>query len=55
MDAEISNLEDLHGYVMFAEAFPIAKIHVPYFSWPHRNEALVTKDPSGLNHTRGSA
>ncbi|EHP44179.1 TrwB protein [Cupriavidus basilensis OR16] len=40
MDSEISNLRDLHGYVMFAEQFPIAKIVVPYVSYPQRAPAI---------------
>lgn len=34
--SEISNLKDLHGYVMFAEDFPIAKIKLPYIEYPER-------------------
>jgi type IV secretory pathway TraG/TraD family ATPase VirD4 len=40
MDSEISNLKDLDGYVMFAEDFPIAKIHVPYVDHPVRHPAI---------------
>jgi len=40
MDSEISNLPDLQGYVMFAEDFPIAKIKLPYVSYPTRSTAL---------------
>lgn len=44
MDSEISNLKDLDGYVMFAEAFPIAKIHVPYVAYPKRASAIELRD-----------
>ena len=40
MDSEISNLKDLHGYVMFAEDLPIAKIHLPYVTYPLRARAI---------------
>jgi len=43
MDSEISNLNDLTGYVMFAEDFPIAKITIPYVSYPHRATAISLK------------
>lgn len=43
MDSEISNLNDLTGYVMFAEDFPIAKITVPYVSYPRRTEGIALK------------
>lgn len=40
LDSEISNLRDLHGYVMFGEDFPIAKIRVHYKDYPVRATAL---------------
>ncbi|AJP60148.1 TrwB protein (plasmid) [Pandoraea vervacti] len=40
LDSEISNLRDLHGYVMFAEDFPIARITLPYVKYPHRAAAI---------------
>jgi hypothetical protein len=43
LDSEISNLKDLHGYVMFAEDFPIAKITVPYRAFPQRASAIEIK------------
>ncbi|AIY44235.1 IncW plasmid conjugative protein TrwB (TraD-like protein) (plasmid) [Collimonas arenae] len=43
MDSEISNLNDLTGYVMFAEDFPITKITMPYVDYPHRAEGVVLK------------
>ena len=43
LDSEISNVKDLHGYVMFAEDFPIAKITVPYVKYPHRAAAIEIK------------
>jgi hypothetical protein len=43
LDSEISNLKDLHGYVMFAEDFPIAKVTVPYRAYPQRANAIEIK------------
>lgn len=43
LDSEISNLRDLHGYVMFAEDFPIARITLPYVKYPHRAAAIEVK------------
>lgn len=43
MDSEISNLNDLTGYVMFAEDFPVAKITLPYVVHPKRAVAIETK------------
>ena len=40
LDSEISNLRDLEGYVMFAEDFPIAKIRLPYVTYPQRALAI---------------
>lgn len=40
LDSEISNLNDLTGYVMFAEDNPVTKITVPYVSYPQRNKAM---------------
>lgn len=40
LDSEISNLRDLEGYVMFAEDFPIAKIRLPYVTYPPRALAI---------------
>ncbi|MEW4339621.1 type IV secretion system DNA-binding domain-containing protein [Chromobacterium vaccinii] len=40
LDSEISNLKDLTGYVLFGEDFPIAKITVPYGSYPVHATAL---------------
>ena len=43
MDSEISNLKDLHGYVHFAEDFPIAKITLPYVAYPVRTQAIEVR------------
>lgn len=43
MDSEISNLNDLTGYVMFGEDFPVAKITLPFKKWPVRAKAIETK------------
>ena len=43
MDSEISNLKDLHGYVHFAEDFPIAKIILPYVDHPVRTKAIEVR------------
>lgn len=43
MDSEISNLKDLHGYVHFAEDFPIAKIKLPYVDHPVRTKAIEVR------------
>lgn len=43
MDSEISNLNDLTGYVHFAEDFPIAKITIPYVDYPIRATAIEVR------------
>lgn len=40
LDSEISNLPDLTAYVLFAEEFPLAKIKIPYASYPNRAAAF---------------
>lgn len=44
MDSEISNLPDLTGYVMFAEAFPIAKLKLPYVDYPQRASPIEIRN-----------
>ncbi|SCK09140.1 Type IV secretory pathway, VirD4 component, TraG/TraD family ATPase [Variovorax sp. HW608] len=51
MDSEISNLKDLDGYVMFAEDFPIAKIHVAYREYPRRANPIEILD-DGLSNSK---
>lgn len=51
MDSEISNLKDPDGYVLFAEEFPITKVHVLYLSYSIRAKAISDQTgliPSGL-------
>ncbi|MDY7549191.1 type IV secretion system DNA-binding domain-containing protein [Glaciimonas sp. CA11.2] len=43
LDSEVSNLNDLTGYVLFAEDNPIAKITVPYRAYPQRAVGIVLK------------
>ena len=43
MDSEISNLNDLTGYIMFAEDFPVAKISLLYGNYSKRAVAIETK------------
>ncbi|WP_045762330.1 type IV secretion system DNA-binding domain-containing protein [Xanthomonas albilineans] len=43
LDSEISNLQDLAGYVKFAEDFPVAKIKLPFMAYPIRNKAIEIK------------
>lgn len=40
LDAEIANLNDLTGYLMFAEDFPVARITLPLRLHPRRAAAL---------------
>lgn len=40
LDSEISNLQDLCGYIKFGEDFPVARITLPYVDYPERNKAI---------------
>ena len=50
--AALDVLKDLHGYVMFAEAFPIARIAEPYVKYPPRARALSSSGEHQVRQTR---